>query len=189
MPRKTIKNTQRKIRRKTEKIGGEFKEGKQCTKQSDSYKKLEKLSSYINENKLYNWSIHKTTGHFCDLFIWLGKNQDPHIHVYSIEGNTIKYSITYLNLHHQQVSLENESDFDYKNALDIMCKKINPNHVSFNTTNLKTPDRSIYRSSIKRPKKSAKKPQSMISDLVRNPKRLGPTSFKNAATNGSKSIL
>ena len=162
--------------------GGKFNRGVQCLSKNPNYEKIKRLSSYISS---YNWSIHKTTGHFCDLFIWLGDNDSKHIHAYSIKGNIVEFSVKYedgSHIHHQQVSLENETDYDYRNALDVMCKFINVNHISFNQFNLQSPERTRINMPIK-PAKSAKKSRTFISDSIRNPKKLGPTAFKSVASN------
>jgi hypothetical protein len=185
MPKKSIKKTMKR-HTKTQKKGGDFKKGVQCEKDSNSksYKVIQNLSKYITYP--YNWSIHKTTGHFCDLFIWKSDEQKQHIHVYSIEGNIVYYSVKYHNgshLHHQQVYLANDTEFEYKNVLDEMCRHINPDHVSFNLLNLKTPVRLRSPKSVYKPIKSMKKPNNIIvSDEFRKTQKLGPTLFKQVAT-------
>jgi len=184
------KRTLKKVKIIGEKfIGGKFKEGIHCVKTKDSatyssYTKLVKLADILKKSA-YKFEIKKSPeGNVCDLYFWL-KNENVHIHVYSIKGNIVHYSMKYedgSHLHHQ-VSLELESDYDYRKALDTMCLHINHQHSSFNRINEQTPTRlpsselqpiqSIY-------KKSRPPPSGLQSNIFgKTPTKLGPTAFKD----------
>ena len=173
-------------------IGGKFTKGIHCIKSKDSatyssYIKLVKLTDIL-KTSMYDFEIKKSPeGNVCDLYFWL-QNENVHIHVYSVKGNIVEYSVKYedgTHLHHQSVSLELESDYDYRKALDTMCQHINPSHSSFNKMNEQTPQRVI--SSELEPisiqssyKQSRPPPSGLRADIFgKTPKKLGPTEFKD----------
>lgn len=184
------RNHKKRTLKKGKFIGGKFTKGIHCIKTKDSatyssYSKLVKLTDIL-KTSMYDFEIKKSPeGNVCDLYFWL-QNENIHIHVYSVKGNIVEYSVKYedgSHLHHQSVSLELESDYDYRKALDIMCQHINPSHISFNKVNDQTPLRvisselesiqSIY-------KKSRPPPSGLRADIFgKTPKKLGPTAFKD----------
>jgi len=187
---KTKKRNYKKRTLKKRKFVGGFIQGIHCGKTKDSptyssYTKLVKLTDILQKSA-YKFEIKKAPiGNVCELYFWL-HNEDIHIHVYSVEGNIVKYSMKYedgSHLHHQSVSLELESDYDYRKALDVMCTHINPSHISFNKINHQTPTRlpSSELQSIKSIYKQSRPPLSGLrADIFgKTPQKLGPTAFKD----------
>jgi hypothetical protein len=165
---KTQTRKRKNHRRKTYKGG--FKPG-----QNDCIKRpiepFQQLYDQVDTKK-YSRVFSKYRGTGCDLFIWVKKKEDPHIHIHGFTDNTFSYTITRLGVHNEQVELPAPTEEGYKYVLDEMCSQLtNGKHTS--TSKLfYSPERTV--SMVEPPKTNTKK----------SPKELGLASdiFKDVST-------
>jgi hypothetical protein len=72
----------------------------------------------------YSRGFTTYSGGGCDLFIWVKKAKDPHIHVHGITDNTFSYTITGLEIPDEKVELLSRTEEGYKDVLDKMCARL-----------------------------------------------------------------
>jgi len=76
------------------------------------------------DTTLYSRGFTTYSGGGCDLFIWVKKAKDPHIHVHGITDNTFSYTITGLEILNEKVELLSRTEEGYKDVLDKMCARL-----------------------------------------------------------------
>lgn len=120
MRTKTRKRTNH--RRKTYK-GGIFEANKtNCNKKkpSEDFKRLYD----VVDTKKYSRGFSTYNGFGCDLFLWVKKTKDPHIHVHGFTNNRFSYTISGLDIRNEEVELLSRMDEGYKYVLDKMCSNL-----------------------------------------------------------------
>jgi len=117
MKTKTYKR--RNYRRKTYK-GGILEANKtNCNKEpSEEFKRLYDAV----DTKKYSRGFTTYSGGGCDLFIWVKKAKDPHIHVHGFTNKRFfSYTISGLDIRNEEVELLSRTEEGYKYVLDKMC--------------------------------------------------------------------
>jgi hypothetical protein len=124
------------------------------------------------DTKNYGRGFTTYSGAGCDLFIWVKRVKDPHIHVHGFTGNTFSYTITGLGVQNEQVELPAPTKEGYKHVLDEMCSRLTIGKHAPTSKVFETPERTV--SMVEPPITSTKK----------LPNKLGLTSdiFKDVST-------
>jgi len=136
------KNTRKRKnhRRKTYKGGILESNKKYCNKEPiEEFKRLYD----VVDTKKYSRGFTTYSGGGCDLFIWVKKNKDPHIHVHGFTDNRFFYTITGLGVRNNQVELPSRTVEGYKYVLDEMCARLTIGKHTPTSKVYNTPERSV----------------------------------------------
>jgi len=169
MKTRSTRSKRKTHRRKTYK-GGKLKSNKTFCYKAPS-KEFQELYDAV-DTKNYGRGFTTYSGAGCDLFIWVKRVKDPHIHIHGFTDNTFSYTITRLGVHNEQVELPAPTEEGYKYVLDEMCSQLtNGKHTSTSKI-FYSPERTV--SMVEPPKTNTKK----------SPKELGLASdiFKDVST-------
>ena len=138
MKKKTRKR--KNNRRKTYKGGILESDKTYCNKEpSEEFKRLYN----VVDTKKYSRGFTTYRGGGCDLFVWVKKKVDPHIHVHGFTGNRFFYTITGLEIYNNQVELPSRTDEGYKYVLDEMCARLTLGKHTPTNKVYATPERSV----------------------------------------------
>jgi hypothetical protein len=128
-------------RRKTYK-GGLLESNKTYCNKKDPIKPFQELYNQVDTNK-YSRGFTTYSGGGCDLFIWVKKKKDPHIHVYRFTDNKFSYAITGLGVRDEQVELHASTAEGYKDVLDEMCTRLTKGKHVPTSKVFETPERTV----------------------------------------------
>lgn len=87
----------------------------------------QQLYDLVNIKK-YSRGFSTYSGGGCDLFIWVKKAKDPHIHVHGFSDDTFSYTITKLDIRDEKVKLPSSDKGGYQHVLNVMCNRLTQKH-------------------------------------------------------------
>jgi hypothetical protein len=137
------KNTRKRKnhRRKTYK-GGILESNKTYCNKKEPIEEFKQLYDVVDTKK-YSRGFTTYSGGGCDLFIWVKKEKDPHIHVHGFTDNRFFYTITGLGVRNNQVELPSRTGEGYKYVLDEMCARLTIGKHTPTSKVYDTPERSV----------------------------------------------
>ena len=138
---KTKTRKRKNHRRKTSK-GGVLESNKTYCNGKVPIKPFQELYDLVDTKK-YSRGFTTYSGAGCDLFIWVKRVKDPHIHVHGFTGNTFSYTITGLGVQNEQVELPAPTKEGYKHVLDEMCSRLTIGKHAPTSKVFETPERSV----------------------------------------------
>ena len=146
-------------RRKTYR-GGKFTHG---VKKCSPVIQYEKLSGHIQ--KPYKWTMQSFRSGGCDMYIWKGDKQSPHIHIHAFhpltrsEIATYDFTISEYGERNRKAYLPNMTDDGYKDVLEQMYAVLNKVVVHGKVAQGKTPKPLVnWQSPVGKPSDSKEKP-------------------------------
>jgi len=138
---KTKTRKRKNHRRKTYK-GGVLESKKTYCNGKVPIKPFQELYDLVDTKK-YSRGFTTYSGAGCDLFIWVKRVKDPHIHVHEFIDNKFSYTITGLGVRNEQVELPAPTEEGYKYVLDEMYSRLTIGKHAPTSKVFETPERSI----------------------------------------------
>jgi hypothetical protein len=170
---KTKTHKRKNHRRRTYK-GGLFEADKTYCNKKAPIEPFKKLYDHVDTKK-YSRGFTTYGGGGCDLFIWVKKIKDPHIHVHGFTDSKFSYTISGLGIRNQSVELPSPTEEGYKYVLDEMCSQLTKRKHVPTSKVFETPERTV--SASEPPITSTKKLPNklLIADIFKDiPRKLGP---------------
>ena len=118
MKSRTLRKNKRTIRRTIRKLyTGGFKIGYNCSSRRPRKEYID-LIPYIKSP--YKWTTQPYSGGGCDMYIWKGKTQNPHIHIHGFNNGSYEFTISAKNKRNVKAILYSKLEHGYESALTQM---------------------------------------------------------------------